>query len=109
MKTPLDAPEPVVGYPDTPDPVEGRQRPNPFSEPQVRASRLPTKRGPGVFCSDVQRNSSAWWRRGRRFVCPKGCGGGEITLLTRSSGAWCRCGRALVLADGKEVQTIVAN
>lgn len=99
----LRAPDELVGYPDTPPPVSERLRANAFSTPQVRDSHLLRKSTDGLTAARLRSNSAAWWLRGRMFVCPKGCAGGEMTFYTRPSGAWCRCGTALVFAEGKEV------
>lgn len=107
--TAVAAPDTTLGYPDTPDPVSSRVRANAFPDSQVRDSHLLRNQPDRLTAARLRKNASTWWRRGRQFVCPKGCVGGEMTFYTRAEGAWCRCGSALVLATEKEVEAIAAN
>lgn len=66
-------------------------------DPQVNGSRLLRESSQALTASKLRKNSPEWWRRGRRFACPKGCA--EITLYVRTSAVWCWCGRSLIYEE----------
>lgn len=81
----------TLGTPETPLDREVRSE-----APQVTDSCLLRNGRQALTASKLAKNSAAWWRRGRRFVCPRGCAGGEMVAYVTLLGASCRCGRAVV-------------
>lgn len=65
---------------------------------QVTGSRLLRNGTDPLTAARLRKNAPRWWRRGRRFVCPHGCAGGELVAYVTLLGASCACGRALIYA-----------